>query len=86
MRLPQLGMGMTEGDIVKWLVKEGDVVEMDTGMAQIETEKVNVELKAPFAGVVRKILAKEGTVVGVGTVIALIGESDEPIPQEFIQQ
>jgi len=75
--MPKLGMAMREGTIVSWLVKEGDKVEKETPLAQIESEKVEYEVTAPEAGVVRKILAKEGSVVEVGKTIAIITAENE---------
>jgi 2-oxoisovalerate dehydrogenase E2 component (dihydrolipoyl transacylase) len=79
MRLPQLGMGMTDADIVTWLVREGDPVQKDSPLVLIDTAKANVELVAPVAGVVRKILVPEGTQVDVGEPIVMIGTADEPL-------
>lgn len=73
-KLPDIGEGLTEGEIVKWLVKEGEAVAEDQPMVEVMTDKANVEIPSPAAGTVRKILAREGEVVKVGTVIIVIGE------------
>ncbi len=73
-KLPDIGEGLTEGEIVKWLVAPGDTVKEDQPMVEVMTDKANVEIPSPAAGIVQKILAKEGQVVKVGTVIIVIGE------------
>jgi 2-oxoglutarate dehydrogenase E2 component (dihydrolipoamide succinyltransferase) len=70
--LPQLGESVAEGTISKWLVREGDSVEKDQAMASIATDKADSELPAPVKGRVAKLLASEGAVVPVKTVIAQI--------------
>ena len=73
--VPQLGESVTEGTITRWLVKEGDVVVKDQSIAEIATDKADSELPAPAAGRVAKLLAKEGDVVPVRTVICQLDES-----------
>lgn len=73
-KLPDIGEGLTEGEIVKWLVKPGDAVKEDQPMVEVMTDKANVEIPSPASGTVQKILAKEGEVVKVGAVIIVIGE------------
>ena len=72
--VPQLGESVTEGTITKWRVKEGDVVLKDQPLADIATDKADSELPAPAAGRVVKLLAKEGDVVPVKTVICQLEE------------
>jgi 2-oxoglutarate dehydrogenase E2 component (dihydrolipoamide succinyltransferase) len=72
--VPQLGESVTEGTITKWRVKEGDVVTKDQTIAEIATDKADSELPAPAAGRVMKLLAKEGDVVPVRTVICQLEE------------
>ena len=72
--LPQLGESVNEGTISKWLVREGDVVKKDQALVSIATDKADSELPAPAAGRVTKLLAAEGQVVPVKTVIAQIEE------------
>lgn len=74
-QVPQLGESVTEGTISKWLVKEGDVVAKDQPIAEIATDKADSELPAPSGGRVVKLLAKEGDVVPVRTVICQIDEA-----------
>jgi 2-oxoglutarate dehydrogenase E2 component (dihydrolipoamide succinyltransferase) len=73
--VPQLGESVTEGTITKWRVKEGDVVTKDQPIAEIATDKADSELPAPVGGRVMKLLAKEGDVVPVRTVICQIDDS-----------
>src|SRR5688500_8736055 len=73
--VPQLGESVTEGTISKWRVKEGDVVVKDQPLADIATDKADSELPAPVAGRVVKLLAREGDVVPVRTVICQLDES-----------
>ena len=81
--MPKMGDTMEEGKIITWRKHEGDTVAKGDALAEIETEKVNIEAEAFAAGVLRKIIAPEGATVPVGQPIALIGEPSEPIPAEF---
>ncbi|HET6877130.1 MAG TPA: dihydrolipoamide acetyltransferase family protein [Jatrophihabitans sp.] len=71
-KLPDLGEGLTEGDILKWLVSVGDTVDVNDTIAEVETVKAAVELPSPFAGVVTALHAEEGETVPVGTAIISI--------------
>jgi pyruvate/2-oxoglutarate dehydrogenase complex dihydrolipoamide acyltransferase (E2) component len=73
-KLPDLGEGLTEGEIAKWLVAEGDEIEEDAPLVEIQTDKTTVEIPSPAAGKVTRILVAEGDVVPVGTVLVVIGE------------
>ncbi len=75
--LPELAESVVEGEILKWLVSEGDAVAKDQPLVEVMTDKVTVELPSPFAGVLVKKLVSEGDVVPVETPIALIDESAE---------
>ena len=77
-RLPDLGEGLTEGEIAKWLVAEGDEIEEDAPLVEIQTDKTTVEIPSPAAGLVTKILVAEGDVVPVGTVLVVIGGEAAP--------
>ena len=72
-KLPDLGEGLTEGEIARWLVTEGQEIAEDDPLVEVQTDKTTVEIPSPAAGVVSKILAGEGDVVPVGTVIVVIG-------------
>jgi pyruvate/2-oxoglutarate dehydrogenase complex dihydrolipoamide acyltransferase (E2) component len=73
LKLPDLGEGLTEGEIARWLVQEGQEVAEDDPLVEIQTDKTTVEIPSPAAGVVTRILAAEGEVVPVGTTIVVIG-------------
>ncbi|MPZ88990.1 MAG: biotin attachment protein [Nitriliruptorales bacterium] len=75
-RLPQWGMGMTEGTIVEWLKAEGARVAEDDPLALVESAKVETELEAPFTGVLGEIVVPAGETVDVGTVLAFIETDD----------
>jgi pyruvate dehydrogenase E2 component (dihydrolipoamide acetyltransferase) len=77
--MPQMGADMEEGTIIRWLKKEGDEVKRGEIIAEIETDKANVEIEAFESGVFRKVLAPEGETVSVGTVIAVIASPDEDV-------
>jgi pyruvate dehydrogenase E2 component (dihydrolipoamide acetyltransferase) len=78
-KLPDLGEGLTEGEIARWLVSEGQEVAEDDPLVEIQTDKTTVEIPSPAAGKVARILVAEGEVVAVGTVLVVIGEdSAEP--------
>jgi pyruvate/2-oxoglutarate dehydrogenase complex dihydrolipoamide acyltransferase (E2) component len=72
-KLPDLGEGLTEGEIARWLVSEGQEIAEDEPLVEIQTDKTTVEIPSPAAGVVSRILAAEGEVVPVGQVIVVIG-------------
>ena len=81
-KLPDLGEGLTEGEIARWLVAEGQDVAEDDPLVEIQTDKTTVEIPSPAAGKVAQILAREGEVVPVGTVIVVIGDGATPAPAE----
>jgi 2-oxoglutarate dehydrogenase E2 component (dihydrolipoamide succinyltransferase) len=70
--LPELGESVTEGTIAKWLVKEGDRVEIDQPLVEVTTDKVDAEIPAPESGIVGQLLAAEGETIAVGSAIAYI--------------
>jgi pyruvate dehydrogenase E2 component (dihydrolipoamide acetyltransferase) len=75
-----MGADMTEGTIVKWFKQVGDAVERGELLAEIETDKANVEIEAYESGTLIKLIAHEGEVVPVGEVIALLGAAGEAVP------
>ncbi len=77
--MPQMGADMKEGTLIRWLKNEGDEVARGEAIAEIETDKANIEIEAFEGGVFRKTLAQPGDVVAVGQVIAVIGAADEDI-------
>jgi pyruvate dehydrogenase E2 component (dihydrolipoamide acetyltransferase) len=81
-KLPDLGEGLTEGEIARWLVQEGQDVAEDEPLVEIQTDKTTVEIPSPAAGKVARIMVGEGEVVPVGTVLVVIGEDGaEPVPR-----
>jgi pyruvate dehydrogenase E2 component (dihydrolipoyllysine-residue acetyltransferase) len=84
-KLPDLGEGLTEGEIARWLVAEGQDVAEDDPLVEIATDKTTVEIPSPASGTVSRILVPEGDVVPVGTVLVVIGGdgSASPEPQEI---
>ena len=73
-KLPDLGEGLTEGEVARWLVAEGDVIAEDQPLVEIATDKTTVEIPSPAAGRVARIVVAEGDVVPVGTVLVVIGD------------
>ncbi|MCX9012833.1 MAG: dihydrolipoamide acetyltransferase family protein [Candidatus Methanoperedens sp.] len=80
-KFPDVGEGVTEGTLVKWLVKEGDEIKADQPVAEIETDKAIVEIPSPKAGKVLKLYGREGDIIKVGSTLASIavpGEEAKP--------
>jgi len=77
-KLPDLGEGLTEGEIARWLVSEGQEVAEDDPLVEIQTDKTTVEIPSPAAGKVTQILVEEGKVVPVGTLLVVIGGDGAP--------
>lgn len=71
-KLPELGEGVTEGELVKWLVKPGDSVKADQPIAEVLTDKATVEVPSPVAGVVKDLKFKAGEVVKVGSIMIML--------------
>ncbi len=74
-RLPDIGEGLTEAEVVRWLVPVGGFVEIDAPLVEVETDKAVVEIPSPFAGVVQEHGAEEGDTIKVGAVLVVIGET-----------
>jgi pyruvate dehydrogenase E2 component (dihydrolipoamide acetyltransferase) len=80
-KLPDLGEGLTEGEIARWLVEEGQDIAEDDPLVEIATDKTTVEIPSPAGGKVSRILVAEGEVVPVGTVLVVIGgDGSGPVP------
>ncbi|HCB45901.1 MAG TPA: 2-oxoglutarate dehydrogenase, partial [Algoriphagus sp.] len=77
MLMPKMGESIIEGTILTWLKKEGDPIEQDESVLEVATDKVDTEVPATHAGVLKKILAKEGEVIAVGAPIAIIETAGE---------
>jgi len=86
LKLPDIGEGIAEGEILKWLVKEGEDVKEEQPLVEVMTDKVNVQIPSPRGGKVSKILAKEGETVKVGQVIIVIDSGDgQPVAQNHAE-
>ena len=79
LEMPELAESVIEGEIVKWLVREGDHVAMDQLIVEVMTDKVTVEVPSPYEGVLLKQVAKEGDVVAIGKPIAIFGKEGETL-------
>lgn len=79
--LPDLGEGLTEGEVYRWLVAEGQHVGEDDPLVEIQTDKATVDIPSPYEGTVLRILVPEGEVVPVGTELVLIGDPGEALPE-----
>ena len=76
-RLPDIGEGIHEGEIVKWFVKAGDKIEEDDVLVEVQNDKAVVEIPSPVSGTVEEVLVEEGTVAVVGDVLVRIDSPDE---------
>jgi pyruvate dehydrogenase E2 component (dihydrolipoamide acetyltransferase) len=81
-RLPDLGSGLQEGQIVSWLVEVGQKVTTSDDLCEVETEKAVIEIPVPYAGTVLELKAAAGDSVEVGSVIAVIGDDGESVGTE----
>ena len=80
-KLPDLGEGLTEGEVARWLVAEGQEIREDAPLVEIQTDKATVEIPSPYAGTVLAILVPEGELVPVGTELVVIGQPGEAVPE-----
>jgi pyruvate/2-oxoglutarate dehydrogenase complex dihydrolipoamide acyltransferase (E2) component len=78
-KLPDLGEGLTEAEIARWLVAEGDTIAEDQPLVEVQTDKTTVEIPSPREGTVLKILVEEGEVAPVGAVLVVIGAEGEQL-------
>ena len=84
--LPQWGMGMNDGTIVKWLKQEGDAVEIGDPLCEVESAKVNSEVESPGKGTLARIVVPDGKTVDTGTLLAVIladGEEGVDLPERM---
>lgn len=81
-RLPDLGEGVTEGEVVEWRVAEGATVSRDQILVVVGTDKATVEIPSPFAGRVDALLAAEGAKIRVGDALLRVDTGAEPLPSE----
>ncbi len=82
-RLPDLGEGLTEGEVARWLVSEGQEIREDDPLVEIQTDKATVDIPSPYEGTVLRILVAEGDVVPVGTELVVIGAPGEDVGDEI---
>lgn len=80
-RFPDVGEGITEGEVVRWLVKEGEEIKADQPIAEIETDKAIVEMPSPYGGTVLKLHFKEKDIIKVGDVLITVGEKGETLAE-----
>ncbi len=73
--VPVLGESITEATVSKWLKNEGDTVEVDEPIVELETDKVNLEVPSPISGVLTKINSKDGSVVEVGALLGSVSDN-----------
>jgi pyruvate dehydrogenase E2 component (dihydrolipoamide acetyltransferase) len=83
-RMPDFGEGLTEAEIIKWLVKVGDTVHVDQILVEVETAKTVVEIPSPFEGTITRILAHEGDIIEVGSVLFAVGGESKDIRSEEV--
>jgi pyruvate dehydrogenase E2 component (dihydrolipoamide acetyltransferase) len=79
-KFPDVGEGIAEGEIVRWLVKEGDWIVEDQDLVEVETDKAVITLNSPFTGKVEKLYGKEGEIVKVGDMLTAVQDADESAP------
>src|SRR3982750_3559442 len=84
--VPTLGESVTEATVARWLKKEGETVSQDEPVVELETDKVTLEVNAPSAGVVSKIIAGEGANVKVGAVLAELGAANDTAPKKPVAE
>lgn len=82
--MPKMGDTMEEGKILRWIKHEGDQVKKGESLAEVETDKVNIEIESFASGILRKILVSEGDSAPIGAGIALVGAPDEPLPENAV--
>ena len=79
--VPFLGESITEATVSKWLKNEGDTVEADEPIVELETDKVNLEVPSPVSGVLMKINSKDGSVVEVGALLGSVSANEKKTPK-----
>ena len=79
--LPQWGMEMNEGTIVRWLKQEGDTIQEGEPLVEVETAKIETELESFASGIVAHILVPEGTTVPIRTLLAIVADPGEEVPR-----
>ena len=80
--VPVLGESITEATVSKWLKNEGDKVDADEPVVELETDKVNLEVPSPISGVLTNIDSKDGSVVEVGSLLGSVSENETSSEKE----
>ena len=75
--VPVLGESITEATVSKWLKNEGDKVDVDEPIVELETDKVNLEVPSPVSGILTKINSKDGSIVEVGAILGAVSEKED---------
>jgi len=84
--MPKMGFDMTEGKLAQWLKQVGDPIKRGEPVAEIETDKVNIEIEAPADGVLRGVFLEPGQTVPVGTLIGVVGSADEALDLDAMRR
>jgi 2-oxoglutarate dehydrogenase E2 component (dihydrolipoamide succinyltransferase) len=79
--MPQLGESVVEGTVSKWLIEEGETIEEFEPLLEINTDKVDTEIPSPGSGTLLRVYVGEGETVAAGTVLAMLGEPGESVPE-----
>jgi 2-oxoglutarate dehydrogenase E2 component (dihydrolipoamide succinyltransferase) len=82
-RMPQLGESIVEGTVTKWLKAEGETIEEFEPLLEVNTDKVDTEIPSPASGSVLRVYVSEGQTVRAGTILAMLGEPGESVPENF---
>ena len=82
--LPALGLTVEKGTILKWIKKEGDAVKKGESLYEVEADKVTTEVESPASGILKKILIPEGVEVPILTVVAVITDQKESLPEKYL--
>jgi pyruvate dehydrogenase E2 component (dihydrolipoamide acetyltransferase) len=82
--LPALGLTVEKGTILKWIKKEGDAVKKGESLYEVEADKVTTEVESPVSGILKKILIPEGVEIPILTVVAVITDKTESLPEKYL--
>src|SRR5687768_17405193 len=86
MVMPKMGESIMEGTILNWLKKVGDTIQQDESVLEVATDKVDTEVPATHAGILKEILAQKGEIVPVGKPIAIISTGVEQLPETKVDK
>ncbi|MDT7626343.1 MAG: hypothetical protein QOF99_7244, partial [Pseudonocardiales bacterium] len=84
--LPDLGEGLTEAELVRWLVRVGDTITVDAPVAEVETAKAIVEVPSPYAGVIAELHGAEGGTLDVGSPLITVDHLDSPAAAGYVAE